>query len=92
MPRKPDFTGFDNVCIEFLTSQKKSTQHTYKAFLKHVLKFTGMAGQQILDSKRADKNYDWEKKVIAFKQWMKNQKTSQGKNYSDNAVNTQSIH
>jgi len=88
MPRKTDFTGYDNICIEFLTSQKKSTQHTYKAFLKHVLKFTGMTGQQILDSKRADKNYDWEKKVIAFKQWMKNQKTTQGKNYSDNAVNT----
>ena len=88
MPRKTDFTGYDNVCIEFLTSQKKGTQRTYKAFFKHVLKFTGMTGQQILDSKKADKNYEWEKKVITFKQWMKNQKTPQGKNYSDNAVNT----
>ena len=88
MPRKTDFIGYDNVCIEFLTSQKKGTQRTYKAFLKHILKFTGMTGQQILDSKKADKNYEWEKKVITFKQWMKNQKTPQGKNYSDNAVNT----
>jgi|GEM_PF-1643904 len=88
MPRKADFTGYDKICIEFLTSQKKSTQHTYKAFLKHVLTYTGMTGQQILDSKRSDKNFEWEKKVIAFKQWMKNQKTSQGKNYSDNAVST----
>jgi hypothetical protein len=89
MPRlTPDWKGYDKVCIEFLSSQKKSTQHTYKAFLKHVLKFTGMTGQQILDSKRADKNYEWETKVSTFKQWMKTQKTSQGKNYSDNAVNT----
>jgi len=47
-----------------------------------------MTGQQILESKRADKNYEWEKKVIAFKQWMKTQKTPKGDFYSDNAANT----
>jgi len=47
-----------------------------------------MTGQQILDSKRTDKNYEWEKKVISFKQWMKTQKTKQGNYYSDNATNT----
>ena len=88
MTRKTDFTGYDNVCIEFLTSQNKSTQRTYKAFFKHILKFTGMTGQQILDSKRADKTFEWEKKVIEFKLWMKTQKTPQGKYYSDNSINT----
>jgi integrase/uncharacterized coiled-coil protein SlyX len=47
-----------------------------------------MTGQQILESKRNDKNYEWETNVIKFKQWMKQQKTPKGKFYSDNAVNT----
>lgn len=47
-----------------------------------------MTGAQLLESKRNDKNFEWEKKVIAFKQWMKTQKTPKGDFYSDNAANT----
>lgn len=88
MTRTTDFSGFDDVCIKFLTSQKNGTAHTYKSFLRHILEFTGMTGQQILDSKRADKNNDWEQKVLDFKVWLKAKKTKNGNYYSDNAVNT----
>ena len=82
MVNKENLKGFDKICIDFLSSQKLSTRHTYKCFLKKILEFTGMTGQQILESKKADKDYEWEKKVIAFKQWMKQ------KGFSDNATNT----
>jgi hypothetical protein len=48
-----------------------------------VLEYTGMTGQQLLESKQTDKNFEWEKKVIAFKQWLKTQKNSQGVNYKE---------
>jgi hypothetical protein len=78
--RTDDFTGLDDVCIKFLKQQNHSTQLTYKSFLKIVLEFTGMTGQQILESKKADKNNEWEQKVLDFKQWMKE------KNFSDNTT------
>ena len=88
MPRETDFTGYDEACINFLTSHNTGTKHTYKSLLKLFLNFTGMSGQQILDSKRLDKNFEWENKIIKFKQWMKTQKNRDGNYYSDNAVNT----
>jgi integrase len=88
MPREIDFTGYDETCIDFLTSHNTGTKHTYKSLLKLFLNFTGMTGQQILDSKRLDKNFEWENKIIKFKQWMKTQKNRDGNYYSDNAVNT----
>lgn len=89
MPRlTPDWKGYDQTIIEFLTSQNKGTQNTYKSFFKLILQYTGMTGQQILESKKADKNFEWERKVLAFKQWIKTQKTKNGDYYSDNAANT----
>jgi len=88
MPRETDFTGYDEACIDFLTSHNTGTKHTYKSLLKLFLNFTDMSGQQILDSKRLDKNFEWENKIIKFKQWMKTQKNRDGNYYSDNAVNT----
>ena len=88
MPRESDFTGYDEACIDFLTTHNTGTKHTYKSLLKLFLNFTGMSGQQILDSKRQDKNFEWENKIIKFKQWMKTQKNRDGNYYSDNAVNT----
>lgn len=81
MPPKENLEGFDKTLIEFLTSQKTSTRHTYKSFFKHILKFTEMTGQQLLESKQADKTFTWERRVIEFKQWMKQ------KGYSDNSAN-----
>jgi integrase len=88
MTRKTNFEGYDNISIEFLNKQNKSTSHVYKAYFRHFLKFTGKTGQQILDSKKADKNFETENKVMEFKQWMKTQKTPQGKPYSDNTIKT----
>jgi integrase len=82
------YEGYDKTVIDFITSQKKGTQHVYKSFFKLVLKYAGMTGEQLLASKKADKDFEWEKKTVAFKQWMKNQKSKTGKNYSDNATNT----
>ena len=47
-----------------------------------------MTGQQILESKKADKTFEWERKIIEFKTWMKQQKNRNGITYSDNAVGT----
>jgi hypothetical protein len=82
MPRTADLKGLDEVCIQFLAQQKHSTQATYKCFLKKALEFTGLTGQQLLESKKADKENQWEKKIIDFKQWLK------GQGYSDNAIKT----
>lgn len=88
MPRETNFEGYDEAVIEFLSTHKTGTKHTYKSLLKHFLNFTGMSGQQILNSKRLAKNFEWEKKVITFKQWLKTQKNRNGNYYSDNAVST----
>jgi integrase len=88
MPKAINWTGYDQTCIEFLTSQKSGTRQTYKAYLRLVLEFTGMTGLQILESKKKDTTYYWEKKVIEFKQWMKERTYKEGTKYSDNAVNT----
>lgn len=88
MPREADFEGYDEAVVDFLSTHKTGTKHTYKSLLKHFLNFTGMTGQQILASKRSAKNFEWEKKVIKFKQWMKTQKNRNGTYYSDNAVST----
>lgn len=86
MVKVENLNGFDQVFIDFFDAQKASTRKTYKCFLKKVLEYTGMTGQQILESKKADKNFEWEKKALEFKQWLKKQKTTQGTNYSDHAA------
>jgi integrase len=88
LPRKTSLEGLDKTIIDFLASQKIGTQHTYKCLFKQILTFTGMTGQQILESKKADKTFEWERKIIEFKTWMKQQKNRNGITYSDNAVGT----
>ena len=73
-------TEFDEVSIKFLSQQKQGTQYTYKCFLKKIFEFTGMTGKQIIESKKAYNNNEWETKVLDFKRWMKD------KGYSDNAT------
>jgi integrase len=60
----------DKATREWLSSQKKSTKATYKTCWKYFLQFTGMTGDQILESKRNDQNYTWEKRVLEFKRWI----------------------
>jgi integrase len=80
MTETNNLEGLDEFCIEFLSQQKHSTSLTYKCFLKLVLEFTGMTGKQIIESKRADKDNEWEQKTLQFKQWMKE------KGNSDNTI------
>ena len=71
MPRETDFTGYDSASITFLNLQKQGTKATYKAYFKLFLDYANMNGQQILDSRKLDRNLEWETKVLQFKQWMK---------------------
>jgi integrase len=88
MPRETDFTEYDESTITFLNSFNKGTKATYKAYFKLFLIYTNMTGQQILESRKADKSFEWETIVLKFKQWMKTQKAKNGEFYSDNAVST----
>jgi len=36
----------------------------------YFLEFTGLSGDQILESRKADKEYSWEKRVMEFKNWL----------------------
>ena len=82
MPWKESLKGLDKTYIDFLSSQKTSTRNTYKSFLRRISEFTNMTGEQVLASKKADKGFEWERKAIEFKQWMKQQ------GYSDNSAET----
>jgi len=60
----------DKATNEWLNSQKKSTRYTYMTYWKYFLEFTSMTGDQILQSRKADKEYAWEKKVLEFRRWL----------------------
>jgi integrase len=91
MPPTADLKD-DKVLMNFLASQNKGTRGTYKSFLKIILQFTATkgltTGQQILDDKKADKDNHWQQWILEFRQWMKQQKNSKGRPYSDNAIRT----
>jgi hypothetical protein len=61
MPREADFTGYNNVCIEFLTSQKRGTQNPYKAFLQSISIY-GNDRTAYLRKQKADRNNEWKGK------------------------------
>jgi integrase len=54
----------------------------YKSHWGKFLKFSGLSGDQILASRKDDKDYAWEKKTLEFKSWL----TKKG--LSDNSANT----
>jgi hypothetical protein len=80
--RKVSLVGLDKTFLDFLSSQKPTTRSVYKCFLKRIAEFTGMSGEQLLASKRADKSFECERKAIEFKLWMK------ARDYSDNSADT----
>ena len=63
-------TTTDKVTEEWLNAQKETTRRTYKSYWKYFLRFTGLTGDQILESRKADREYAWEKKVLEFKSWL----------------------
>jgi integrase/predicted transcriptional regulator len=69
--RKPQEHNYDQTIIDFLNSQKESTRNIYKCNFQYILNFTGMTGKEILESKRNDKDFLWEKKAVELRQWAK---------------------
>jgi len=63
-------TTADKVTEEWLLAQKETTRRTYKSYWKYFLRFTGLTGDQILESRKADREYAWEKKVLELKGWL----------------------
>lgn len=74
MPRKANvsFEG-DNATLEWLGGQKLSTRSNYSACWRHFLRFMGMSGDEIFASRKTDTTSTWEKKLLPFKQYMKEQ-------------------
>lgn len=60
----------DLATTEWLNSQKKSTRAAYKSSWLHFLEYTGLTGDQILADRKTDKNFKWEKQVLAVKTWL----------------------
>jgi len=61
----------DRAAEEWLNSYAKNTRWTYKTLWKYFREFTGgLTGDQVLESRRADKTYAWEKRVLAFRTWI----------------------
>ncbi len=82
MPRITNYEGIDDTIKEFLNSQKKSTATIYLCFFRKIVDYYKMSGKELLESKKADKGFEWERKIMSFIGWMKEQ------NYSDNACKT----
>jgi hypothetical protein len=58
----------DKIVDEFLNSQtKEGTSKSYKTVMKQYLDFTGKTGQQILDNKRNDKDFEVENSMLAYR-------------------------
>ena len=73
----------DKYINDWLESQKPTTKYTYKAIIKHFLKFTGMTGEEIIESRRKDlekeegpEKRQWEKRVVEFNTKMRETKSS----------------
>lgn len=64
----------DQATEEWLNVQAEGTKRTYKNYWRFFLEFTKMNGDEILASRKADKDYTWEKKLLNFKVWLKTTK------------------
>jgi len=53
--------GDDTATIEFLENQKPATKQAYKHQWRKFLEFTGMTGNQILEDRKNDIEFAWEK-------------------------------
>lgn len=69
---KTNINSSDKATAEWLNSQKKGTRPSYQTLWGYFLEFTELTGDQILDSRKADKTYSWEKRVMEFKDWLIN--------------------
>ena len=75
----------DKIIDDFLNSQTKlGTFKTYKTQMKLYLEYTGKTGQQIIDEKRNDKNFQVEKNILGFRKWLLQKGKSE--NYATSTV------
>jgi hypothetical protein len=68
----------DNAVEDFLNSLKKTTKATYTSMIKQFLDFTKMSGSEILENKRLDTSYTWEKKILEFRTYLIKKGYSEG--------------
>jgi integrase len=73
----------DKATDEWLSSQKRGTRSTYQTAWKYFIEYAGMNGDRILESRKNDKDFAWEKRVLRFKRWM-----TEEKRQSDNTAKT----
>ena len=73
----------DKATLDWLNSLKKSTRSTYQTAWAYFLEYTGMTGDQILNDRKNDKDFCWEKKTMDFRRWMIDQKQ-----HSENSAKT----
>ena len=76
----------DKATEEWLNAQKKSTKPVYKVYWNYFLEFTGLTGDQIVESRKADKEFAWQKRVMEFKNWLISK--GQSENSAKTAANT----
>lgn len=79
MPLEQRFPN-DKATVEWLKSQTKGTQKTYKSIWTWFLEFTNMSGNQILEDRKQDENHDWEKKALEFHKWVQTHTCEKHKN------------
>lgn len=83
-PKPKDYFLGDKATHEWLDAQDKTTRNGYQNKWKLFIEFTGMTGDQILESRKQDTSHHWEKKTLAFKKWLKEtKKKANGEPYSD---------
>lgn len=75
----------DKIIDEFLNAQTKlGTFKTYKTQMKLYLEYTGKTGQQIIDEKRNDTNFQVETSIFGFRKWLLQKGKSE--NYATSTV------
>jgi len=75
----------DMVADEFLNSQtKEGTFKTYKTQMKQYLEFTGKTGQELLDIKRNDKDFQVETTMFGYRKFLLGKGKSE--NYATSSI------
>jgi integrase len=59
-----------NKATDWLNHQKKSTAKVYKSAWRNFEEFTSMTSDQIVEDRKNDKEFKWERKILEFKQWL----------------------
>jgi hypothetical protein len=60
----------DKATIEWLKAQKKRTMYVYDFGWRLFLEFMGMNGDKIIEDRKNDKDFKWEKRTLEFKNWI----------------------